>query len=369
LSRAHDAPVSPAIVSAILVDVLDGLHAAHEARNEHDEPLEIVHRDVSPQNIIVGSDGAARVLDFGIAKATTRVQSTRDGEVKGKFPYMAPEQMTRQKVDQRADVFSSAVVLWEALTGRRLFHAENPAAVVARVMNETCAAPSSLVPGLSPELDTVVLTGLSRDRDMRYLSASDFARALEKALPPARRSEVREWVLATAHDILTERARRVAAIEHGSASQQEPSPTPEVLTTPGGPSAAAVTLPRPDDEPAHAARRASHHPRVWFGYAGGIGLIFSVVILAALRHTAAQADASASAPVPMAESSVPPAAPPEVPEIVAAPAGVREAIVRPAVSAPRGASGRVPVGRPQNVCDPPYTFNDAGVKRWKRACL
>lgn len=365
MSRVQHQPVAPGVASAIIVDVLDGLHAAHEARDEHDEPLEIVHRDVSPQNVIVGSDGAARVLDFGIAKATSRVQSTRDGEVKGKFPYMAPEQITRQKVDRRADVFATAVVLWEALTGRRLFHADNPAAIVARVMNDEIAEPSTLVDGLSPAIDDVVMKGLARDKDARYRTASDFARALEKALPPARRSEVSAWVLGTAHDVLTERARRVAAIERGSASQRTLSPTPEMLTTPGGPSAVPVTLPEPDET---GAGRGARQRRAWFGYAGGFGLLASALIIVALRHAPANAAAVASPPIPPVEP-LPVASAPELPEVAPAASGAPEVIVAPVVSATRSTWRRPPGARPQNGCDPPYTFNDAGVKRWKRACL
>src|SRR5580704_17747963 len=98
---------------------------AHEARSEDGEPLEIVHRDVSPQNIIVGTDGLARVLDFGVAKATGRLQTTRDGQLHGKLSYMAPEQLRSDAVTRKADIYSASVVLWEALTGRRLFSSDN----------------------------------------------------------------------------------------------------------------------------------------------------------------------------------------------------------------------------------------------------
>ena len=113
-----------------MAGVLHGLHAAHEATNEQGEPLGIVHRDVSPQNILVGADGVARVLDFGVAKAAGRVQTTREGQLKGKLAYMAPEQ-TRGMVSRATDVYAAAVVLWETLTGRRLFSGENEAEMLA----------------------------------------------------------------------------------------------------------------------------------------------------------------------------------------------------------------------------------------------
>src|SRR5439155_1734139 len=114
---------------------LAGLHEAHEARSESGEPLGIVHRDVSPQNILVGADGLARVLDFGIAKARGRLQSTGAGQVKGKLAYTAPEQLLGREVDRRADVYASAVVLWEALVGKHLFHAPNEGETVTRETN------------------------------------------------------------------------------------------------------------------------------------------------------------------------------------------------------------------------------------------
>src|SRR5262249_10094220 len=113
------------ILATIISNALFGLHAAHEAKNERGEPLEIVHRDVSPHNILVGTDGVARVLDFGVAKAAGRVQTTREGQLKGKLAYMAPEQIHGTPVSRRTDVYASGVVLWEAITGQRLFTGEN----------------------------------------------------------------------------------------------------------------------------------------------------------------------------------------------------------------------------------------------------
>ena len=111
----------------IMIDVLSGLHAAHELRDHQGHPLNIVHRDVSPQNILVGVDGVTRITDFGIAKAEARLTVTREGQVKGKMSYMAPEQLSSTNVNRRADVYAAGVVLWEALTGRRLFRADTEA--------------------------------------------------------------------------------------------------------------------------------------------------------------------------------------------------------------------------------------------------
>src|SRR5262249_50884483 len=107
------------IAASIAAEVLYGLHAAHEAHSENGEPLSIVHRDVSPHNVLVGRDGIARVVDFGVAKAAVRSQTTQDGNLKGKLSYSAPEQLLKETVDRRVDVFAASVVLWEALTGTR----------------------------------------------------------------------------------------------------------------------------------------------------------------------------------------------------------------------------------------------------------
>jgi len=120
-AREGSAPIPLPIVSAIVADVLSGLHSAHEAIDESGTPLAIVHRDVSPHNVLVGTDGTSRVLDFGIAKASVRVQTTQQDQLKGKLRYMAPEQVLDAELDARTDQFAAGIVLWELLTGRRLF--------------------------------------------------------------------------------------------------------------------------------------------------------------------------------------------------------------------------------------------------------
>jgi len=187
-----------AIVAAIICDVLHGLHAAHEARDEQGEPLGIVHRDVSPQNILVGSDGVARVLDFGVAKAAGRVSSTRDGQVKGKLGYMAPEHVRGEVVDRRADIYAASVVLWESLAGERLFRAENEGHMVERMLFGAISPPSSVRPDIPPALDSVVMRGLSRERSDRFATAKELALALAAAVVPASTTEVGEWVEAHA---------------------------------------------------------------------------------------------------------------------------------------------------------------------------
>jgi eukaryotic-like serine/threonine-protein kinase len=211
------------IVSAILVGVLDGLHAAHEATDDNGEPLGIVHRDVSPHNILVGSDGIARVLDFGVAKAAGRLQSTHNGQLKGKISYMAPEQV-QGTVDRTSDVYSAAVVLWEALTGKRLFFAETQAKTLANVLYPRVEAPGRIVGGISREVDAVVMRGLDPNPAGRFATAREMGQALQRVIAPATAYDVGDWVEATAGRMIASRATRVAMIARSSPSESGARP-------------------------------------------------------------------------------------------------------------------------------------------------
>ena len=152
--REKSVPVP--IVTAIVVGALHGLHAAHEARDEHGEALGVVHRDVSPHNVLVGADGAAHVIDFGIAKARGRAQVTQEGLIKGKLSYMPPEQLLGSAIDRRADVFAASIMMWEALTGRRLFQGVDERDIVARVLHGQLEPPGRYAPSAGPEIDRIV---------------------------------------------------------------------------------------------------------------------------------------------------------------------------------------------------------------------
>ena len=170
------------IGNRIVVDMLAGLHAAHELKDEQGNPTELVHRDVSPQNILVGVDGNTRITDFGVARAASRLSATRAGQLKGKIAYMAPEQAVGDPtVDRRADVFSAAIVLWEVLAARRLFKAENEAATLARVISEPIPDILDVNPEIDPRVAAVVMKALEREREARYPTCLEFADDLEEA--------------------------------------------------------------------------------------------------------------------------------------------------------------------------------------------
>jgi serine/threonine-protein kinase len=194
------------IALAILYGVLRGLDAAHEARNENGQPLGIVHRDVSPQNVLVGIDGIPRVIDFGIAKAAGQYDSTRPGELRGKFSYMAPEQMLARPVTRQVDVYAAGVVLWELLAGQRLFTGDDSRVVCARVLDGAIPLPSTVAPEIPPELDAVVARATARDVSDRYLTARELLSALE-GFESASDDDVAAWVRRLAAPQLAERQR------------------------------------------------------------------------------------------------------------------------------------------------------------------
>ncbi|MEI9953509.1 MAG: protein kinase [Pseudomonadota bacterium] len=163
----------------IAISVLDGLHYSHETKDPHGLPLEIVHRDVSPQNVFVSNEGQVKVLDFGIAKANSQQGRTATGIVKGKLGYIAPEQARAEHVDRRADVWSAGVVLWESLTGARLFKAETDAATLGLTLQGQIPNAGSRRAGIPAELETVLTRALQRDPAMRYQSASAMRNDLE----------------------------------------------------------------------------------------------------------------------------------------------------------------------------------------------
>jgi serine/threonine protein kinase len=215
LRRALDdrTPLPLPIASAIGCGILHGLHAAHEATDERGRPLGIVHRDVSPQNVLVGSDGVARLVDFGVAKAAGRLHTTVNGQVKGKLAYMAPEQLRSGSVDRRADIYAAALVIWEAVTLRRPF-GEDADAPLVRVQNDIPHA-SSARGDLPPALDDVLARGLNRAPERRISSAQQMALELSAAVPPAPAPEVAAFVAELAEDLLRQRAALVSRVEQG----------------------------------------------------------------------------------------------------------------------------------------------------------
>ncbi len=176
--RRRGEPMAPAMAAHLMAEALLGLHHAHEMKDYDGRRLEIVHRDVSPQNLYVTYDGQVKVLDFGIAKAAMNITQTQAGVTKGKFSYMAPEQAIGDDVDRRSDVFALGIVLWELLAGERLFHGSS-AVALQKLLNLEIPAPSSRNPLVSAALDAIVLKSLRRDPQERFQSAQEMSNALQ----------------------------------------------------------------------------------------------------------------------------------------------------------------------------------------------
>jgi eukaryotic-like serine/threonine-protein kinase len=376
-SSSDDPPVS--VVARILCDALEGLHAAHTA-SMAGRCLDIVHRDVSPQNIMVGADGNTRMLDFGIAQAALRSQVTAAGTVKGKLAYMSPEQVQGLTIDARTDVFAAGIVLWEALTGRRLFFAPDSRDAVSLLLSAPIPAPSTIVPTVPAALDEVVLKALEREPNARFETAHQMAEALRLAVGEGSRREVAAWVGRVAREGLARRAEQLEALEASAfhtqaalalpvvtASSPRAAPAPLADGTPTRATSATSILPSPT--------RPSWRQRLpWIFAAAGLlvaGLSWRANVDGSEPSTSAPAGA-ASAP---AVAAVSPPASSELPEtddstptiaseaLPLAPASVESPPPKRPPAAPLAAPARA------KSCSPPYRIDASGVRRIKPECL
>jgi eukaryotic-like serine/threonine-protein kinase len=406
------------IVSAILSGALNGLHAAHETKDERGRTLGIVHRDVSPQNILVGADGVARVLDFGVAKAAGRVQTTQEGQLKGKLAYMAPEQLRLDELDRTADLYAAAVVLWETLTLERLFKGDNQAQIVAKVLAGKVPPPSETAREVGPELDAVAVRGLNRDPAKRFQTGREMASALEHAVRPATPTEVGAWVVSLAAEPLRRRSEQIAEIESASDVTSGVETQAKLFLAE---LASAPQLPAREEEP-RSARSELSHVAVATGTEGPtwartrstraawlfVGtLTLACIVLAAMRWAPRAADREpvAEKPPPVAVAAEVPAGPTASPALAesvstsaigaaaaAVPAPVassQAAVVRaparryapslpprpnasPAPTTAAPVSPQAPAAPPTKLsrdCDPPYTIDSAGEKHYKKECF
>lgn len=179
--RAERATLDLGMALRIVVDMLTGLHAAHELKGPDGSLFNLVHRDVSPHNILVGADGVSRLTDFGVARAEFRLSSTRGTSLKGKLAYMSKEQLMAEKIDRRSDVYAAGVVLWEALVGKRLFAAPSDGALVTMILAGARRSPRQANERVSRSIDYVCMQALSIEPSERYESAEQFVEAIEAA--------------------------------------------------------------------------------------------------------------------------------------------------------------------------------------------
>jgi serine/threonine-protein kinase len=339
-------PVDPTIAAAVIVGALRGLHAAHEAVDENGAPLGIVHRDVSPQNVLVGVDGISRVGDFGVAKASGQLHSTRDGMTRGKARYMSPEQVRGLPVTCQSDVFAASILLWEALVGHGLFARETEAATLLALLQEPILAPGVLVPSLPEALDEVVMRGLEREPKNRWSTAAEMADALEKALPIATASAVGAWVAKHAGETLEKRTSTLAWIESqgegviGGGVLDPIAPAPPVI-----PPAIGAPLPLIRDRRVLALLA---------------GVVLAVLVVPALMRAEPVPPLPPPSPSPLSVAVVPLAEPSE-------PSAAPSIASAPAPAAPHRKAPHRSLANKR--CDPPYDVNSAGQKIFKVDCL
>lgn len=180
-ATASGEPLDPVLAAHLVAEACSGLHAAHESVRDDGRPQNLVHRDVSPQNVMVAYDGHVKLLDFGVALAEDRASRTEPGEVKGKFDYMSPEQMTGKALDRRTDLFALGAVLYELSTGRRLFKRASHARTIEAICREPVVPPSRVAAtGVTypPELERIVLRALAKDPNERFATAAELRSAL-----------------------------------------------------------------------------------------------------------------------------------------------------------------------------------------------
>ncbi len=359
LARKSHQPIPLPIVAAIVAGALRGLHAAHEATDDLGRPLEIVHRDVSPQNVLVGVDGIARVIDFGVAKAAGRLQTTHQGQLKGKVPYMSPEQVSGKPVSRRSDVYAAGAVLAETLVLRRLFEADNEAAIITMIREARYELPSHVDAAIPPAWDAIVARALAQDPADRYPDAREMAQAIEAVGPVATAAEVGEWVERVAADTLGSRKAKVAEVESSSQVRIPAAPPTASTPPPSQPSSISVT----------ATPSSSHRVGLVFGVVGVVALLGAgVVLFVAARGSAPNAGASVTTQASASDPGVVPSASASAAKVTAS-ASVSVSASASAAEPVKAQKPAKPAPEPAKDCDPPYVMDAKGNKQWKMNCL
>ncbi|MBS2015069.1 MAG: serine/threonine protein kinase [Deltaproteobacteria bacterium] len=356
------AKVPPPIAAAIVVDVLSGLHAAHEARDAEGAPLRIVHRDVTPENVLVGDDGAARITDFGVAKAEGRLQETRDGGVRGKLMYLAPEQIGGD-VSPKTDVYAAGLVLWEMLVGARAIEGGTEAELVTRALDPKIPRPSARGVDLPRALDDVVTRAIDRDPEARFPSAAAMAEALVATGEIASRAQVAAWVASVAGPVLEARSAVVAAMLDAERAAELPTTVD-----------AAAAAPPPGRGGESDSRRLLTWLAIGLAMAlagGGIAIAWRTPSAIEARDAGVGARATAtvtpaggalvveaSVPVEAASSTVDGSTSPPVSSESTAPD-----------PSTRGKPPHGGKGAPSPKCDPPWLIDAQGIRRYNPACI
>ena len=301
--------LSISLAARIVANVAAGLQAAHELIGPDGTALKVVHRDVSPQNVLISTTGAVTVTDFGVAKAAGQAhRPTETGEMKGKLSYMAPEQVKSKDIDHRVDIFALGCVLYQATLGQRPFHGGDALATMYKLLEERVVPPTEIDPSYPPELEEIVLTALAKDRNERYQTAEELQVALEKWLVSTRTLVTNTDIANTLMQVLGERIRErndrvFRVLRHQEIDEPEPGPR---LTDSGASVSATVsgtTGVVPRDKPSRATRIA------------GAGLLAAIGIAAVLWLGKSDPAPAPVVPRPTTQAAKPPVTPPVAPPV------------------------------------------------------
>jgi serine/threonine-protein kinase len=293
-ARREGKKLPRSVAIRIAIDALHGLHAAHELVGLDGRPMQVVHRDVSPQNILLGADGSVHLTDFGIARALERLVHTETGNLKGKLRYMPPEQARGQRIDRRTDIFALGIVLWEMLAGDRLYRGENDVEILQAAAAGDAMSLLESDPTTPPALDAIVMRALARKPEDRFATAAAFGEVLEiwarQAGEVASAAEVAEVVAVFAGQRIIERRTHIQDLLAGRRQVAVKSGNHPVvmLGTPTAQTAAVLGL---LDEP------RPRRPAVW---AFVLGIVTLAAVIGAgtlffVRSGAKQTDAARSA--------------------------------------------------------------------------
>jgi eukaryotic-like serine/threonine-protein kinase len=383
VATLRDAPFPVSVMVAIVGGVLAGLQAAHEATDEMGVHLGIVHRDVSPQNVMLTVEGVPRLLDFGIAKARNRIQLTRPGLLKGKLGYMAPEQLRMEPITRRVDLYAMGVLLWELLVNRRLYTRDNEATFVKTVLaGQVESVSAALEPPTSPAeeqrrrellaLEPIVSRAMARAPEDRYDSAAEMLDAMLRVCPAATSVEVARWVQTLGTEDIDRRQRMLAANEESwrssskmtFASSTQPSSLRNVLVPATADAVPAISLApeRPiAPPPARRVPRGVHLLPIHLLPAVVVGAALAAVLLE-LVHAPSAPTGSAAGGASSAVTIAPVAAAPPPPHAMRPSHAATPATPSPSpASAPPADSASVD-------CNPPFYFYGSR-KVFKAGCL
>lgn len=366
--------VPPAIAARIAMHTCAGLHAAHELRDDKGQLVGLVHRDVSPQNLLVTFDGVTKVVDFGVAKATALGGgATTAGQVKGKISYMAPEQVLGEGLDRRADVFALGIVLYALTTGKHPFRRESEAATMYHICSgERVLAPSRVLASYPPELEPIVLKALEKDRNNRYASCDEMLRALD-GLPGHLRvgsdADVGSYLRSLFGDLRAEQRRRVeeAIVRADTASDPGLWPVPDpVSQVTGRESMGSLTATNETADWLSRSKRNAVRNRI----IGGLGLIVLVLTSVVFFQATNQAPLAAAPPVEVGRQTNQPearVAPAPAPVVVAPSSSPKAPQAKPTPTAPAAAptsNANAKAARPRALQPKPKSTPKSG-EAWK----